>query len=245
MTIRIKCVIEYDGTAYVGFQLQPNGLSIQEVLEKSLGGVLGHPVRIVSASRTDAGVHANGQVIAFDTSSAIPTERLSRVVNDHLPADIRILKCEAVSAEFHPRYDAHRKKYQYLIYRTLAGSAFWQQRAWVYLQPLEWEKMQKSAAKMVGCHDMTSFCAAGSAVKDKVRTIDQCYWQEDGPIWTLNMSGDGFVYHQVRNMVGTMIEIGRGFWEPDYIDFLFQNNDRTLAGPTAPAAGLYLQQVIY
>lgn len=245
MAIRIKCLTEYDGTAYVGFQVQPNGLSIQEVLENCLEEILGHQVRIVSASRTDAGVHAYGQVIAFDTSSTIPPERITRAVNNRLPADIRMVSSEAVTTEFHPRYDARSKKYQYLIYRTLSGSAFWQHRAWIYLHPLDWEKMQKSAAKMVGRHDMTCFCAAGSAVKDKVRTIDQCYWQEDGPVWTLNITGDGFVYHQVRNMVGTMVEIGRGFWEPDYIDFLFENNDRTLAGPTAPAAGLYLQQVIY
>lgn len=245
MTNRIKCQIEYDGTNYVGFQIQPNGLSIQEVLEKTLADIFGQPVRIISASRTDAGVHAHGQVIVFDSITAIPVDRISRVVNDQLPADIRVIKSEQVPANFHPRYNAQRKTYRYIIYRALEGSAFWYSRAWIYRLPLELSRMQAAADKLVGSHDMSCFCAAGSTIKNRVRTIHECYWSEVGEVCTLTVTGSGFLYHQVRNMVGTMTEIGRGVWEPEYIDWLLAIKDRKQAGPTAPAAGLYLEQVIY
>lgn len=245
MAIRIKCLIEYDGTGYVGFQVQPNGLSIQGVLETSLSEVLGHQVRVISASRTDAGVHAHGQVIAFDSTSSIPTERIRRAINHRLPADIRVLSCDEVVSSFHPRYDAQGKVYRYRIYRQLEGSAFWYQRAWLYNQALDYDRLQAAARLMIGTHDMSCFCAAGSAVANKVRTIKECQWQDEGSLLSLTVVGDGFLYHQVRNMVGTMIEVGRGFWEVDYIDKLLASGDRNQAGPTAPAAGLYLEKVIY
>jgi len=245
MVTRVKCLIEYDGTDYVGWQVQPNGLSIQEVLEDCLSEILGHTVRVRSASRTDAGVHAYGQVIAFDTTSTIPVERIYRIANHRLPTDIRMLTSEVVAPDFHPRYDARVKNYRYLIYRSLPGAVFWQHRAWIYPLSLDIDRMQAAAARLVGKHDMSCFCAAGSSVKDHVRTIEECSWHEEGSIWAFSVTGDGFLYHQVRNMVGTLVEIGRGFWQPDYIDDLLVSGDRTQAGPTAPAAGLYLQQVIY
>jgi len=245
MTTRVKCVIEYDGSNYVGFQIQPNGLSVQQAVEACLADALGHPVRIVASSRTDAGVHARGQVIAFDYHSSVPRERLVRVMNHRLPTDIRMLSCETAAESFHPRYDARAKIYRYLIYRQLEGSVFWHNRSWVYTYQLDMERMQAAASQLVGTHDMSCFCAAGSEVKDRVRTIYTCEWQAEGPLWTLTIEGNGFVYHQVRNMVGTMAEIGRGFWEPDYINSLIASGDRNLAGPTAPAAGLYLEKVIY
>ncbi|MGE5453886.1 MAG: tRNA pseudouridine(38-40) synthase TruA [Methylocystaceae bacterium] len=245
MISRIKCIIEYDGTPYVGFQIQPNGLSVQEVLENTLTNIFGQSVRVSSASRTDAGVHAHGQVIIFDVTTGIPAERICRVANDNLPADIRILKSEQVPANFHPRYDARGKTYRYIIYRKLEGSAFWHPRAWIYRLPLDLDRMQAAAAKLVGTYDMSCFCASGSTVKNRVRTIQECSWLEEGAICTLTVTGSGFLYHQVRNMVGTMTEIGRGVWEPEYIDWLLTSGDRNQAGPTAPAAGLYLEQVIY
>lgn len=245
MSIRVKAVIEYDGTGYVGYQVQPNGVSVQEVLETCLAEVLGQPVRVISASRTDAGVHARGQVIAFDCNLLMPIDRLARVVNHRLPPDIRILNCEEVPPTFHPRYDARTKVYRYLIYRQVEGSAFWYRRAWLYHQDLDFEQMQSAAARMIGTHDMSCFCASGSEVKDRVRTIYDCRWEKEGPLWTLTVEGNGFLYHQVRNMVGTMAAIGRGYWEPEYIDELIASGDRSRAGMTAPAAGLYLEKVIY
>lgn len=237
--------MEYDGTNYCGFQIQPNGLTVQEVVEGVLKEVLGHPVRVMAASRTDAGVHACGQVIAFDTSSTIPAVRLPLAMNNRLPPDIRILTGEEVSSSFHPRYDARIKKYRYVIYRRRQGSAFWFNRAWLLYIPLDVDRMKEAASYLVGTHDLTSFCAAGSEVKDRVRTIMSCDLADKGDRLELDIAGDGFLYHTVRIVVGTLVEIGRGYWSPQYMDYLLKVKDRKKAGPTAPAAGLYLMEVVY
>lgn len=245
MTIRIKCLVEYDGSGYAGYQIQPNALTIQEVLENCLAEVLSHPVRVMAASRTDAGVHARGQIIAFDTESHIPPARIARICNQRLPGSIRMLQSEVVGHSFQPRFDAQSKTYQYLIYRQIPGAVFWHQKAWIYTLPLDFAAMQQAASRLVGEYDMSCFCASGGVVQDKVRTIYDCSWIQDGPIWKFTVQGNGFLYHQVRNMVGTMVEIGRGFWEPLYIEGLIASKNRNQAGPTAPAAGLYLDKVIY
>jgi tRNA pseudouridine38-40 synthase len=242
---RIKSVIEYDGSNYSGFQFQLNGLSVQEVLEKGLAGTLGHKTRVMAASRTDGGVHARGQVIAFDTTSNIPAARIPQVTNNHLPPDIRMLTSEDADPGFNPRYGARSKEYHYLMYRKLEGSAFHQRYAWVYNLPLDTEVMREALAKAKGQQDFSSFCASGSQVRSHVRTITRAELFEEEPWLRLEVEGDGFLYHMIRILMGTLVEVGRGFWGPDDMERILLGRDRRKAGPTAPASGLNLIKVVY
>lgn len=242
---RIKATIEYDGTSYHGFQRQPGMVTIESTLIEAVQKVTGEKLELWVAGRTDAGVHARGQVIAFDTNSQIPPERFARALNAVLPEDIKVLQSEEAAAGFHPQYDARLKHYRYLIYRQEAGRVFYRQQAYYFPYGLNLGAMREAAARLQGTHDFTSFCARGSGVKNKIRMVVSCQVIERPPFLQIDIIGDGFLYNMVRIMVGTLLKVGQKKMMPDQIDEVILGRNRALAGPTAPPQGLYLMAVIY
>lgn len=238
-------VIEYDGSEFHGFQRQPGLRTVDQVIETGLAQLTGETNTVTGAGRTDAGVHALGQVVAFDTESTIPPDRFAPALNGILPEDIRVLVSEATADQFHPRYDAKSKMYQYLIYRERVGFTLYRRQAWQLTDPLNLEAMQTAAQKVVGFHDFRSFMASGSSVQNTERTVTLLDIAETRPWLAFTVAADGFLYHMVRNLVGTLILVGRGMMTPDAFAAVIAARDRTKAGPTAPAQGLYLVQVAY
>ncbi|WP_307400832.1 tRNA pseudouridine(38-40) synthase TruA [Desulfofundulus luciae] len=245
----IKLTIAYDGTNYHGFQEQRGtGLvTIQEVLEKCLRRLAGREIRVTGAGRTDAGVHARGQVVNFDACGwSIPTDRIVLALNGMLPRDIAALKAEEVGPEFHARYSALAKTYRYTIYNSRIPSPFWRLYSHFVPRPLDVEAMAQAAQKLVGTHDFASFQAAGSPIKNTVRTLFAVdVFREGIELVHLTFRGNGFLYNMVRIMVGTLIEVGLGKRDPDDIPAILAARDRTRAGPTAPPEGLCLERVEY
>jgi len=241
----IRLQLEYEGTGFEGFQRQPRGRTVEVELEKALRRLTGEAVRIIGASRTDAGVHALGQVVNFRTTAVIPAERIACALNGILPADIRILEsCEA-EAGFHARHDAYRKTYIYLIYRQQRGAVLYRHRAWLIFKDLRVEPMAAAARELEGTHDFSSFCASNSGVQNRTRTVQQCRLESEGPWLRLQITADGFLYHMVRNIIGTLVAVGQGKIPAEAITGILQSRERSRAGPTAPAQGLYLLQIDY
>ena len=242
---RIKMILEYDGSNYHGFQRQINAHTIQAELENAIYNVCGEPVTITAAGRTDAGVHALGQVIAFNTLSSIPTARWPLALNSKLPEDIRILVSQAVAADFHPQYWAHKKSYTYLIYRQKQGASFYRKYSLLNNDELCIEEMQRACSMLEGRHNFRSFCASGSSVKSWERTVIACNMQQQGGFLRLNIEADGFLYNMVRIIMGTLLEIGRKRLSADRLFDILESHDRALAGPTVAPQGLYLRSVDY
>ena len=242
---RIKLIVAYDGTNYCGWQVQPNGLSVQEVLNRALSDLFGVPVTTIGASRTDAGVHALGNVAVFDTEARMPAERVAFALNTRLPEDIRIQGSEEVPPEFHPRFTQTIKTYEYrILNRTFAdpcrrlNSTFWYGK-------LDMDAMQKAAAYLEGTHDFKSLATANPAVTDTVRTIYKTrLWKEEDMIH-FQITGNGFLYNMVRIIVGTLMEIGKGTWPPEQMQTILEAKDRSQAGPTARPEGLTLLKIEY
>ncbi|KUG04173.1 trna pseudouridine synthase a [hydrocarbon metagenome] len=242
---RIRAVLEYDGSAYHGFQIQKNAVTIQEKIETSIENLIGEKAGIMAAGRTDAGVHAVGQVIAFDTNSSIPPEKWKFALNSILPDDIRIVSsCEA-TADFHPRFDAVDKRYIYLIHRKPSGKVFFGKYAYCNPEALQVELMQQGCRMLLGRHNFKSFCSSGSSVKTHERHVKECKLLEKGPFLRLDITADGFLYNMVRIIVGTLLDVGRLTYEPEHISDIILARDRTRAGQTAPPQGLYLYSVNY
>lgn len=243
---RIKCVIAYDGTAFSGYQVQPNGRTIQGEIEKVLARMhKDRLIRISASGRTDAGVHARGQVIHFDSTLDIPNDGWMRALNAQVPDDIQVLSVEKVDAEFHARFNAKRKEYRFRILNRPERDIF--KRYYVYHVPdlLNVEKMREAAEFIIGEHDFTSFCAAGSSVVDKTRTVYELEILPDGDELTVRIVGNGFLYQMVRIIVGNLLEVGKGIIEPIRIKEILDAKDRRLAYITAPPQGLYLWRVTY
>ena len=242
---RIKLIVAYDGTNYCGWQVQPNGISVQEVLNRALSDLFGVPVTTIGASRTDAGVHALGNVAVFDTEARMPAERVAFALNTRLPEDIRIQGSEEVPPEFHPRFTQTIKTYEYrILNRTFAdpcrrlNSTFWYGK-------LDTDAMQKAAAYLEGTHDFKSLATANPAVTDTVRTIYKTrLWKEEDMIH-FQITGNGFLYNMVRIIVGTLMEIGKGTWPPEQMQTILEAKDRSQAGPTARPEGLTLLKIEY
>lgn len=243
--MRVKLVVAYDGTRYHGWQIQNNALSVEEVLCRSLCELLGEEVELAGASRTDAGVHAMGNVAVFDTGTHIPPEKIAVAVNQRLPEDIRVMHSEEVAGDFHPRYRVSRKTYEYTI--TNAKIQFPTRRLYSYFVyiPLDVEKMKETARYFLGEHDFAGFCSAGSQVKTTVRTIYDLEVLQDGEEIRIRITGNGFLYHMVRIIAGTLVEVGMGRREPETVRRAVEEADRKLAGPTAPAHGLTLVRIDY
>jgi tRNA pseudouridine38-40 synthase len=249
----VKLLLQYEGTGYAGWQVQNNALTVQEEIEKALATILQDNVRVAGAGRTDAGVHALGQVAAFKSSSDISTDRLRRALNGILPPDIRVIEASEVGEGFVPRF-AREKTYRYALACGQCLSPFQKRYAWHVTAPLDFGAMQEGASALVGEHDFTSFTAAGGGEKSHVRTILRVEFGAGGIISTcdgerdihhFDFTANGFLYKMVRNIMGTLVEIGRGKMAAGEMTRIVAAKDRALAGPTAPAHGLCLVSVRY
>lgn len=241
----IKLLIEYDGSNYAGWQIQNNALSIQEVLEKAIGSLVGHDVRLIGASRTDAGVHAKGMVANFLSDFSIPDKNLPPAVNVRLPDDIRILDAEDVSLEFHSRYFSTGKRYSYKIFNRRISSPIYRYYTAHVLLPLDIEKMKEASSFIIGTHDFSCFRSSGSSVKTSVRTVKSLEIERYGDLINIEISADGFLYNMVRIIAGTLIDAGAGKIEPGKLKDIIESRQRDRAGKTAPASGLCLEEVYY
>jgi len=242
---RVRLTLEYDGTEFVGWQRQPNGRSVQEVLEKALAELLGTAVPTAAAGRTDAGVHALGQVVAFDAPRALPSKAYVRGLSSLLPGDVAVVEAGEVPPDFDPRRWATGKRYRYLISRRPMRAPLLRRTHWEVFSALDVESMQAGAASLVGTHDFSSFRAADCEAPHPRRTVRELEVQTVGAILRIEMEGTAFLKHMVRNIVGSLVEVGRGRRVPGWIAEVLAARDRTLAGPTAPAHGLTLVEVTY
>ena len=240
-----KLVIEYDGTNYNGFQIQPNGITVQGLLEEALSRIAKTEVKIIAAGRTDAGVHAFNQVVNFNANLTVPVERMAVALNSLLPKDIRVRGCEIVPDSFHARYDAVEKTYLYRIRHGQIESAFEYKYCWWLKRELDWDLIEQAGLLLVGTHDFAGFAASGSGVKTTVRTISNYSLTKAVNGGDIRFTADGFLYNMVRNMVGTLVEIGLGKRPVEDIPRILCSRDRTQAGVTAPAQGLFLESIIY
>ncbi len=243
---RIKLTVAYDGTDYCGWQLQPNGITVEEVLNREISRLTGEEIRVIGASRTDSGVHALGNVAVFDTRSRIPPERMSYALNQRMPEDIVIVRSEEVPAQWHPRYQkVIAKTYEYHIYNAPVPNPV-KRRTTTYVSfPLDIEKMRAGAACLVGEHDFASFCNVRTNTPDTVRTVQEIEISRKDQEIIIRITGNGFLYNMVRIIAGTLIRVGRGFYEPEKVGEILAAGKRTEAGVTAPAQGLILVEIKY
>lgn len=243
--MRVRLIVAYDGTNYRGWQVQPNGITIEEVLNRKLSELLGEEITVIGASRTDSGVHSLGNVAIFDTSSRIPAEKISFALNQRLPGDIVIQDSREVPCDWHPRYQNSRKTYEYRILNRTFRLPLQRFDTYFYHYLLDVEKMREAASFLVGEHDFKSFCTVGAQVKSTVRTIDCCEVFREGDVITVRVTGNGFLYNMVRIIAGTLICVGNGSLEPARIPEILAARDRNAAGPTAPAHGLTMIGIRY
>jgi tRNA pseudouridine38-40 synthase len=247
MDRNIQLVLAYDGTGFHGWQRQENVRTVQEEVQRVLQRVLKHPVHVQGASRTDAGVHARGQVAHFATSANIPERNLVHAIGHRLPPDIAILHARRVHPAFHASRDALGKLYRYRIHnaphRPVAGPNH--RQTWHVWFTLDLDRLRAAARLIVGQHDFAGFASQGSPRATTVRNVTALAIRRQHETILVDVEGDGFLYNQVRNIVGTLVEIGRGHWNPERIHDILASGDRRMAGPTAPPEGLCLQWVRY
>ncbi|BBW98191.1 tRNA pseudouridine(38-40) synthase TruA [Geobacillus sp. FSL W8-0032] len=246
MVRRIKCVIAYDGTHFFGYQIQPGKRTVQGELERVLKRMhKGKEVRVAASGRTDAGVHAYGQVIHFDTPLSLSPEQWKKALNAQLPDDIVVRSAAETDSAFHARFSAKAKEYRYNVWTAAERDVFRRHYCAWHPYPLHIDAMNEALVPLKGTHDFTGFCSAKTAMEDRVRTIYHAEVEADGPMLQFRLIGSGFLYNMVRIIVGTVLEVGQGKRSPSDIEWLLAAKDRRLAGPTAPAQGLYLWRVYY
>lgn len=241
----LKLTLAYDGTRFVGWQRQAEGESVQGVLEDALARFEGAPVTVHGAGRTDAGVHALGQVASAHVTFTHDTITIMRALNAQLPPDLRVVSVDEVAPDFHARFSAKSKTYRYQIRNAPLASPFERYWVWHVPEPLALEPMNRAAAMLVGTHDFAAFRSVGSDVGSTVRTIFASQWRGESGLLTYEVSGDGFLRHMVRAIVGTLVQVGRGWRTPDDVSRLIDGGTRAEAGATAPAPGLFLAHVDY
>lgn len=239
----IKLIVEYDGTNYVGWQRQENGKSIQGEIESVLNQVLREKVNVIGAGRTDAGVHARGQVSNFRTESKLDISEIKGGLNGLLPEDIVIHSVEEVTLDFHARYSAKERQYSYLI--TKAPSALIRNYSWLVKFPLDVELMQQATGTLIGKHDFESFCKANSDVDNYYCTATSASWHQEGSLLIFMINADHFLHGMVRALVGTIVDVSRGYTAFDDFLKILEKKNRAEAGMSAPAKGLVLEKVIY
>ncbi|HHY14452.1 MAG TPA: tRNA pseudouridine(38-40) synthase TruA [Firmicutes bacterium] len=241
-----RLIVQYDGTDYAGYQIQPGVITIQGELERALTKLAGSPVRIVAAGRTDAGVHSEGQTISFPRGRlTVPANKLPYALNALLPRDIRVVGSEVVPCGFHARYDALEKTYRYQIYEGPFPNVFWRRYAYWSKHPLNWDLITRCSRLFVGRHDFAAFAASGSSVRTTVRTMKEVQVDSAGPLKTVRFTADGFLYKMVRNLMGTLLEVGLGKLTLEDVEDIIAGRDRTRAGATIAPAGLFLERVKY
>lgn len=242
----IRMTLEYDGTAYAGWQRQKNGLSIQQVLEEKIAVMTGEAVKVVGSGRTDAGVHALAQVAHFRTASAVPARNFLLGLNSLLPRDIAVIRLEEAPEDFHARHSATGKVYLYRILNRPVRSALYRNYAWEIFQPLDAAAMQEAAAHLVGTHDFTSFSTVHSDAPHRVRTVREITVARDREDFIgITVEAEGFLRYMVRILAGTLVEVGKGRRQPGDIPAVLSARDRAAAGITAPSRGLFLKEVRY
>lgn len=242
---RVKLVVAYDGTNYHGWQVQDNGITIEEVLNRTISELVQEDIKVIGASRTDAGVHAWGNVAVFDTESRIPGDKFSFALNQRLPEDIRIQESCEVDADFHPRYADTVKIYEYNILNRRFELPSKRLYAAFCYYPMDIERMNQAAAYLVGEHDFKSFCSAGAQVQTTVRTIYAVNVTKHDDMVHIRITGNGFLYNMVRIIAGTLMQVGTGLMEPEQVKEILEARDRSKAGPTAVAKGLTLVEIRY
>jgi tRNA pseudouridine38-40 synthase len=254
----LKLILSYDGADFAGWQVQPGLPTVQGALASAIGRLSGENVLPQGSGRTDAGVHALAQVATFATASLVPVENWQRALNDILPASIRVLEATEAAPEFHARKSARAKTYRYRMQRGEICPPFLARYVWHYPYPLDESAMAAAACVVVGEHDFTSFAAVdpervermaaeegGEHAVSNVRTVFSSHWTREGDEWIYTVRGSGFLHHMVRNLVGTFLLIGKGTVSPDDFRRILDTRERSAAGPTAPAGGLYLVAVEY
>ncbi|WP_173917932.1 tRNA pseudouridine(38-40) synthase TruA [Halobacillus sp. Marseille-Q1614] len=244
---RLKCRVEYDGTNYAGYQVQPNGNTVQAEIEKALASMhKGEKVKITASGRTDSGVHARGQVIHFDTPLQIPESNWKRALNSMIPADIHIAEVEEAAPDFHARYDTTGKEYRYFVWNYREPDLFRRHFSHHEKRPLDIEAIDRACSLIEGEHDFTTFCSSRTDVKgSKVRTIHEATVEVHGSELVFIFKGSGFLYNMVRILVGTLLEVGRGERQPEEMLEMIEARNREAAGKTAPPHGLFLWKVDY
>ena len=240
----LKITIQYNGSNYCGWQKQPNSLGIQGTIEKAIYEITKENVKITGSGRTDAGVHALGQVANFKIQSSIPTDRIPKAINAKLPKDIVIIDCEEVNEDFHSRYSANSKTYRYMIYNSQYRSPIYKDISYQVKYDLDLDKIEREAKFLIGEYDFKGFMSSGSSVTDTVRTIYDIKIKEEEGLIILEITGNGFLYNMVRIIVGTLVDIGRGRIDKSLKEII-QSKDRGESGHTAPAHGLFLKKVDY
>lgn len=243
--MNVKILVEYEGTAYSGWQRQKNALSIQEVLETVISSVTGERIYMVGSGRTDAGVHALGQVANFKTETRIPPEKLPYAINSKLPKDIVIKHAEIVPENFHARFAAKAKIYTYTIYNAKFPSPLLRRYSCFFSRPLDVKAMERAAQILTGTHDFASFMASGSRVNSTVRRIDRLEVFQSGNLIKFELEANGFLYNMVRIIAGTLLDVGINKIKADEMVSILKSKDRSRAGKTLPPQGLCLEKVIY
>ncbi|MEJ5260228.1 MAG: tRNA pseudouridine(38-40) synthase TruA [Anaerohalosphaeraceae bacterium] len=243
---KIKLTIQYNGSRFHGWAAQPGLPTIQGTIEEAFEKLCGQKVEVVGSSRTDAGVHALGQVAhAVLADCPVPTANLQKALNRLLPEDIAVAAVEEVPDSFDAVSDTRSKLYRYTIHNGSVRPVLEIHRCWHYPYPLDIGAMQQAAERLLGTRDFKSFASAGDQRLSSVRTVTLCRVQSDPPWITVDIAADGFLYNMVRNIVGTLVEIGRGRWRPEEIDRILEAKDRAAAGPIAPPGGLCLMEIFY
>jgi tRNA pseudouridine38-40 synthase len=241
----LKLTLAYDGTGFHGWQIQPRLPTVQGELQKALQKLFNHDVQVAGSGRTDAGVHAHGQVASVETMRNMDTDSVLRGANALLPSEIRVLAVQEVSPEFHARRSALSKTYEYRIWRNPIVSPFHSRYVYAFRYPLDERAVDSGTTYFLGTHDFTSFCATATEIEDRTRTIYDASWTRSETEWIFRVRGNGFLQYMVRTLVGTLLEIGQGRLEPEEIPRIFEARDRRLAGPSLPAQGLHLISVEY
>lgn len=243
--IRVKLIVAYDGTNYCGWQIQDNGITIEEVLNRELSRLLQEDIKIIGASRTDSGVHALGNVAVFDTETRIPAEKISFALNQRLPDDIRITNSCQVPDDFHPRFCDTIKTYEYKIWNDRFPNPLVRLYSKFVYFNIDIERMERAAAYLVGEHDFKSFCSPRTQVENTVRTVTEISFSKEGNMITMRIRGTGFLYNMVRIIMGTLLKCGMGMYEPEHVRDILDARDRAKAGPKAEACGLTLVGIEY
>ncbi|MCX4299336.1 MAG: tRNA pseudouridine(38-40) synthase TruA [Lachnospiraceae bacterium] len=239
---RVMLTVAYDGTNYHGWQIQPNVVTVESVLNETLSALLQEEIKVIGASRTDTGVHALGNIAVFDTQARMPAEKISYALNQRLPQDICIQASKEVSQNFHPRRHNSKKTYAYKIWNSAFPMPIYRLYSHFTYVPLDVDAMQRAANYLVGEHDFKSFCSVATTAETTVRTLYEIAVERAGEMITIRVVGSGFLYNMVRIIAGTLIEVGKGSLVPERIEEILKACDRAVAGPTAPACGLSLVQ---